>query len=797
MRVVLSPSRPAGETTLGPHTGQGSKRALRAPGWLIALLALIGVLLLGVPAAGLAYGLAFANRILPGVHALALDLGGLTEAEAQARLVPAIERLIEQRPVLHVSGVDGGGPQELAIPAAAFGDAETMAAGLAAAARRAGRETPLATFSAAWRAATGHGVVVELPALELTPLRDVLGNLAAELDLPAREPHLALDRSDPQAVDVRLEPAQPGRRLDVERVAADLSAAFASQALATAPGGQPPSPAVVVATLIEVPPATDAARLEGTRQRLAAAFRRPLSIAVGERTLTLDQPGQLVEGIDLAPGAGGAAEPRLTLDGAAFEALLARVTAATPAPRNARLEVKGEQVVLTPEAPGEAVDVEAMRQALTTAISSGSGHLTVPLQPVPATVTAPQLAPYLAEANRLIAEPVVITRGERSWTVGRAQLAAWLVLPAEPAAGAVGLSEERIRATLQAMARESDRPATNASIGVADGEVRVTAEEAGEALDLTATSAAVQTAMRTPGSERAVAALVRPTPADVTAAKLEPAREQAVRLTAGAITLRQGQRSWVVSQTELVEMLLFGDPSVAGTPPYLSRNKLMERLKPVADEANGVLESEFQQALKAWEARRAERQATERAEPPAEERAPQRQWVDLPATAGALWSQVSSNGPRTVDLRLTTADPGTTGGESSGDGAQAAGRGKWIDVNVTTQSLVAYEGDWPVLTARVSTGLPRTPTPIGTFRVFSKLVADDMRGGSYATGDYYFLPKVPYVMYFLEGGYALHGTFWHSNFGQPMSHGCVNLPTEQAKWLFEWAPMGTTVVVHR
>jgi lipoprotein-anchoring transpeptidase ErfK/SrfK len=124
-------------------------------------------------------------------------------------------------------------------------------------------------------------------------------------------------------------------------------------------------------------------------------------------------------------------------------------------------------------------------------------------------------------------------------------------------------------------------------------------------------------------------------------------------------------------------------------------------------------------------------------------------------------------------------------------------RGKWIDINVTTQSLVAYEGDWPVFQALVSTGLPRTPTPVGTYKVFAKLVADDMRGGSYATGDYYFLPKVPYVMYFLEGGYAIHGTYWHNNFGNPMSHGCVNLPTPASKWLFEWAPMGTTVVVHR
>jgi lipoprotein-anchoring transpeptidase ErfK/SrfK len=101
-----------------------------------------------------------------------------------------------------------------------------------------------------------------------------------------------------------------------------------------------------------------------------------------------------------------------------------------------------------------------------------------------------------------------------------------------------------------------------------------------------------------------------------------------------------------------------------------------------------------------------------------------------------------------------------------------------------------------VLTSLVSTGLANHPTPPGSYKIFSKLVADDMRGGSYATGDYYFLPKVPYVMYFIEGGYALHGTYWHNNFGHQMSHGCVNLPTAQSKLLFDWAPMGTTVIVH-
>jgi lipoprotein-anchoring transpeptidase ErfK/SrfK len=63
------------------------------------------------------------------------------------------------------------------------------------------------------------------------------------------------------------------------------------------------------------------------------------------------------------------------------------------------------------------------------------------------------------------------------------------------------------------------------------------------------------------------------------------------------------------------------------------------------------------------------------------------------------------------------------------------------------------------------------------------------------SGPGYYLPNVPYVMYFYRG-YGLHGTYWHHNIGTPMSHGCVNLPTAEAGWLFNWASVGTKVVTH-
>ena len=116
---------------------------------------------------------------------------------------------------------------------------------------------------------------------------------------------------------------------------------------------------------------------------------------------------------------------------------------------------------------------------------------------------------------------------------------------------------------------------------------------------------------------------------------------------------------------------------------------------------------------------------------------------------------------------------------------------KWIDIDLSSQTLIAYEGEIEVFRTTVSTGTAWTPTVTGRFRIFHKLLSQTMTGPDYVQ------PDVPYVMYFY-GGYSLHGTYWHNDFGQPRSHGCVNLRTANAKWLFDWTdpplPPGATEV---
>ena len=111
---------------------------------------------------------------------------------------------------------------------------------------------------------------------------------------------------------------------------------------------------------------------------------------------------------------------------------------------------------------------------------------------------------------------------------------------------------------------------------------------------------------------------------------------------------------------------------------------------------------------------------------------------------------------------------------------------KWIDVDLSEQRVVAYEGTRPRRAFTVSTGLPGTPTRVGEFRIWVKTRIQDMDGGSIEDGTYYFLPDVEWVQYF-DGEIGFHGTYWHDNFGQPMSRGCVNMANADARWLLEWA----------
>lgn len=121
---------------------------------------------------------------------------------------------------------------------------------------------------------------------------------------------------------------------------------------------------------------------------------------------------------------------------------------------------------------------------------------------------------------------------------------------------------------------------------------------------------------------------------------------------------------------------------------------------------------------------------------------------------------------------------------------------KWIDIDLTNHRTTAYEGATAVMTMPMVQGAPLTPTLTGTYSVYAKLDKQDMKGKN-ADGTPYETKDVPWVIYY-DGNYALHGAYWRSSFGYDAgaggSHGCVNLPVDKAKQLYDWARIGTTVV---
>ncbi len=158
--------------------------------------------------------------------------------------------------------------------------------------------------------------------------------------------------------------------------------------------------------------------------------------------------------------------------------------------------------------------------------------------------------------------------------------------------------------------------------------------------------------------------------------------------------------------------------------------------------------------------------------------------AEEPPTAEPTWS-----GSLSMEyVQDTPTSEAPTPGPPSAPGDMAAGA-HWIDVNLTQQRLYAYAGNTVVNSFLVSTGTWLHPTVTGSYHIYVKLRYTDMSGPDY------YLPNVPYTMYFFQG-YGLHGTYWHHNFGTPMSHGCVNLSIPDSAWLYDFASVGTLVNVH-
>jgi hypothetical protein len=160
------------------------------------------------------------------------------------------------------------------------------------------------------------------------------------------------------------------------------------------------------------------------------------------------------------------------------------------------------------------------------------------------------------------------------------------------------------------------------------------------------------------------------------------------------------------------------------------------------------------------------------------------EWIRYPERLGGDW-YVSA------DYVKVLQDPGIQIYNASTTPTQ-----KRITIDLSDQILYAYDGDTLFMKEKMSSGIDGTPTPKGNFKIFKKTPSRYMQGPLPGISeDAYDLPGVPWTMYFTNEGAAIHGAYWHNDFGSFHSHGCINLPPDKAEELYNWADLGTKVTV--
>jgi hypothetical protein len=124
--------------------------------------------------------------------------------------------------------------------------------------------------------------------------------------------------------------------------------------------------------------------------------------------------------------------------------------------------------------------------------------------------------------------------------------------------------------------------------------------------------------------------------------------------------------------------------------------------------------------------------------------------------------------------------------------------GRWIDINLIQQLLTAYDGTVPARTLEVTTGMAGWETPPGYYTILSRVANETMNSGAIGAEDFFRLDDVLFTQYFTDRGHALHFAWWRTKetIGRPGSHGCVNLLLEDARFLWDWAALGTPVLIH-
>ncbi len=415
-------------------------------------------------------------------------------------------------------------------------------------------------------------------------------------------------------------------------------------------------------------------------------------------------------------------------------------------------------------------------------------------------------------ADHLAASAVTLTDGQRNWratlaelgvsidaravalrafsvgrTSGAADTVATIVLR-HPVPVAASWSRTALRDRLAAVARSIGSPPLNAGLAYRDGAFVVTPDADGLVIDAANVRSDVSRILATP-STAPVRLAVRTAHAGIRAADLAPLRDEADRLVARPVAVTARERAYPLDPFTLAGWLtVHGSPDDAG-------NELAS-LAPAAVRGQDVALGVNDQAIEAYLASVAadvyvapkpQRMLRSAHNTVTLEQGMPGIMLAAEQAAGLLREKLIDAGTTAIDLP-TVDVPFQTEFVDPPPAPQPAG--KVIAVDLTRQIEYDYEDGTLTYATFISSGI-NDWTPMGTFRVYAKTEKQKMSGPGY------YVPNVPHILWF-KGDYSLHGVYWHNDFGiRPRSHGCVGEPLDAAEWIFNWAEVGTPVVIYK
>jgi lipoprotein-anchoring transpeptidase ErfK/SrfK len=332
--------------------------------------------------------------------------------------------------------------------------------------------------------------------------------------------------------------------------------------------------------------------------------------------------------------------------------------------------------------------------------------------------------------------------------------------------------EAKLDAYVAKVVETTSKPAVNARLRAVDGAIVTLPEVEGLATGVEDAEAKIKQSLRRLGPTELVVGQKRLIP-QIKAPNLTAAKAEAERLIAPAVTLKHGDKSFIPTISQRAAWLSFTEDVEAKT------NKVAIDPVAVGRYLSSVVSPKVAYA------------ATPRI-------------VHVVAETGAQeLAQEGRDGLAVDQDRLSRELQAALGGGQPYNGEVPTRLvafetitkkvyERWIDVDLSEQRMWLYEKGTVIDTFLISSGKYPYVTPTGNFSVLGKTPIQDMDGD---LGGYYFVPNVPSILWFKAGGYAIHGTYWHNNFGRTMSHGCLNLTLEKAAFVYNWAQIGTPVIV--